>query len=191
MLWVMSQGSTSKSTPVAVRPATPADVLAILRFIAELAEYERAPEQAVATEADLLRDLFGAGYGKGPVCEALMAETVRTDAASGQPARQAIGFALFFTNYSTWQGRSGIYLEDLYVTPAARGLGAGKALLTEIAKVAQSRGCGRIDWNVLDWNEPALAFYRSIGAAALTEWTIHRLTAPNFGTLLEPAPTRI
>ncbi len=187
----MSHGPKSKSTPVTIRPATPADVLAILRFIAELAEYERAPEQAVATEADLLRDLFGAGYGKGPVCEALMAEIVRTDAAPGQLATQAIGFALFFANYSTWQGRSGIYLEDLYITPAARGLGAGKALLTEIAKIAHSRGCGRIDWNVLDWNEPALAFYRSIGAAALTEWTIHRLTAPSFGTLLEPASAKI
>ena len=176
----MADAPKPQSTPIAVRPAAPADVPAILRFIAELAEYERAPEQAVATEADLQRDLFGAGFGKGPVCEALMAETVRTGAT---PAR-AIGFALFFTNYSTWQGRSGIYLEDLYVTPAARGWGAGKGLLTEIAKIARSRGCGRIDWNVLDWNEPALQFYRSIGASALTEWTIHRLTAPNFGTLL-------
>jgi GNAT superfamily N-acetyltransferase len=145
----------------------------ILRFIRELAEYERAPQEAKATEADLLRDLFGHGFGRGPVAEALMAELY------GKP----VGFALFFSNYSTWRGRSGIYLEDLYVTPESRGVGAGKALLQRIVRIAQSRGCGRVEWSVLDWNEPALNFYRSIGAEAMTEWTVHRLSAPNFGTL--------
>jgi GNAT superfamily N-acetyltransferase len=165
----MSQPAAS----VIVRSAIPADVPMILRFIRELAEYERAPQEAKATEADLLRDLFGEGFGRGPVAEALMAELY------GKP----VGFALFFSNYSTWRGRSGIYLEDLYVTPESRGVGAGKALLQRIVRIAQSRGCGRVEWSVLDWNEPALNFYRSIGAEAMTEWTVHRLSAPNFGTL--------
>lgn len=148
--------------PLAVRPAIPGDVPAILRFIKELAEYERAPEEAVATEA-LLHDAL---FGPRPACEALI----------GDVNGVAEGFALFFHNFSTWKGRRGVYLEDLYVTPAARGVGLGKALLSRLAQIAVERGCPRLEWNVLDWNEPALGFYRKLGAEAMTEWTIHRVS---------------
>jgi len=145
-----------------IRPATPADVPTILRFIRELALYEREPDAVVATEADLLRD----GFGPTPRFTALIAEL------DGPPA----GFALYFTSYSTWRGHHGIRLEDLYVTPALRGKGIGKALLARIAQIAVAEGCPRVEWDVLDWNAPAIAVYERIGASILTEWRIMRLS---------------
>jgi len=145
-----------------IRPATPADVPVILRFIHELAAYEREPAAVVATEADLLRD----GFGATPCFWSLIAEL------DGAPA----GFALYFTSYSTWRGHHGIRLEDLYVTPALRGKGIGKALLVRLAQIAVEQGCPRLEWDVLDWNAPAIAVYERIGAQILTEWRIMRLS---------------
>ncbi|KQT35150.1 GNAT family acetyltransferase [Sphingomonas sp. Leaf412] len=144
-----------------VRDATPADVATILRFVRELAAYEREPDAVVATEAMLHAALFGTS----PAAEAVIAE-------DGVP----VGFALFFHNFSTWEGRRGLYLEDLYVTPDARGRGAGKALLAHLAGIAVDRGCARFEWSVLDWNAPAIGFYRAIGAVGMEEWTIQRLS---------------
>jgi GNAT superfamily N-acetyltransferase len=145
-----------------IRPATPADVSTILRFIRELALYEREPHAVVATEADLLRD----GFGPTPRFRALIADQ------DGAPA----GFALFFTSYSTWRGHHGIRLEDLYVTPELRGQGIGKALLARVAQIAVAEGCPRLEWDVLDWNAPAIAVYERLGAHILTEWRIMRLS---------------
>jgi len=145
-----------------IRPATPADIPVILRFIRELAIYEREPDAVVATEADLLRD----GFGPSPRFWSLIAEL------DGAPA----GFALYFTSYSTWRGHHGIRLEDLYVTPALRGKGIGKALLVRLAQIAVEQGCPRLEWDVLDWNAPAVAVYERIGAHILTEWRIMRLS---------------
>ena len=144
-----------------IRPATPEDVPSILRFIRELAEYEREPDAVVATEADLLRD----GWGQPPRFTALIAEYDGV----------AAGFALYFTTYSTWRGHHGIRLEDLYVTPSLRGHGIGKALLATLARIAVDQGCPRLEWDVLEWNEPAIGFYRSLGADIMTEWRIMRL----------------
>ncbi len=156
-----------------IRPATPADVPTILRFVRELAEYERAAHEVRATEEDLARDLFGGGSA-GPAVFAHLAED-----ESGRP----VGFAVWFVSYSTWLGRHGIYLEDLYVTPSARGGGHGRALLAELAGIALDRGYGRLEWSVLDWNEPALRFYRSLGAGAQDEWTVHRLDGEELANL--------
>ena len=145
-----------------IRPATPADVPTLLRFIRELALYEREPQAVVATEADLLRD----GFGPTPRFRALIAD------CDGAPA----GFALFFTSYSTWRGHHGIRLEDLYVTPELRGQGIGKALLARVAQIAVAEGCPRLEWDVLDWNAPAIAVYERLGAHILTEWRIMRLS---------------
>jgi GNAT superfamily N-acetyltransferase len=145
-----------------IRPATRADVATIMRFVRELAEYERAADKVVATEP-LLEDAL---FGEHPAAEALIAEQ---DGA-------AVGMALFFHNFSTWTGWRGIYLEDLYVTPAARGSGAGGALLRHLAGIAVDRGCTRFEWSVLDWNAPALAFYKSLGAEPMDEWTVHRVS---------------
>ena len=144
-----------------IRPATPADVPVILRFIRELAEYEREPHAVRATEADLLRD----GFGPTPRFRAVIAEI---DVLP-------VGFALFFTSYSTWRGHHGIRLEDIYVTPAVRGQGIGKALLQHVAGVAVAEGCPRLEWDVLEWNLPAIGFYERMGARMLTEWRIMRL----------------
>ena len=146
-----------------IRTATPGDVPAIHRFIGELAKYEHASHEVVATEEDLRRDLFG----DNPAIFAHMA--VDDDG-------EAVGFALWFLNYSTWRGRHGVYLEDLYVTPTARGEGHGKSLLTELARIADERGYGRFEWAVLDWNEPAIGFYESLGARPQDEWTVYRVT---------------
>lgn len=145
-----------------IRPATPSDVPTILTFIRELAEYEREPHAVLATEADLLRD----GWGPTPRFTALIADY------NGAPA----GFALYFTTYSTWRGHHGIRLEDLYVTPSLRGHGIGKALLARLAHIAVDQGCPRLEWDVLHWNEPAIAVYHRIGAQILTEWRIMRLS---------------
>jgi len=147
---------------VALRAAAPADVPTILRFVRELAIYEREPDAVKATEADLQRVLFGAR----PYAEAIIAED------SGAP----LGFALFFHNFSTWEGKPGIYLEDLYVMPEARGRGVGKALLARLAALAVERDCARLEWSVLDWNAQAIAFYRALGAVAMDEWTVNRVT---------------
>lgn len=153
----------------AVRAARPGDIPTILRFVRELAEYERALDQVVATEDTLNRQLFGEGFGRGPTAEALIGEL------DGNPE----GFAVYFTNFSTWLARPGIYLEDLYVTPASRGRGLGKALLLRLAAIATQRGCGRLEWAVLDWNEPAIGFYQKLGASPQSEWTVYRLTGPS------------
>ncbi len=144
-----------------IRKAEGRDVPEIRRLIRDLAEYERAPEQAVATEQDLLRD----GFGPSPRYFCLIAEW------DGAPA----GFALYFHNYSTWQGRWGLYLEDLFVRPQHRGRGIGKALFAELARTAVRDGCGRFVWQVLDWNQPAIDFYEKLGAKRLAEWVTMRV----------------
>ena len=146
-----------------IRPATRNDSALIMRFIHGLAEYERAPEQVVATEADILRDGFPA-TGE-PKFWCLIAEW------DGAPA----GFAFYFFNYSTWQGRPGLYLEDLFVRPSHRGHGIGKALLVHLAGIALRENCGRFVWQVLDWNEPAIGFYQSLGARVMREWLTMRV----------------
>jgi len=144
-----------------IRPATPADVATILALIIELAVYEREPDAVQATEASLTDTLFG----PTPHAECVVAEADGT----------VIGMALFFTNFSTWSGKPGLYLEDLYVTPAARGSGTGKALLAHLAALAVARGYARVEWSVLDWNAPAIGFYQSLGAERMDSWTVHRL----------------
>jgi GNAT superfamily N-acetyltransferase len=151
-----------------IRPATPADAPTILRFIHELATYEREPAAVVATATDLLRD----GFGPTPRFTALIADYRVSETEPTVPA----GFALYFTSYSTWRGHHGIRLEDLYVTPTLRGRGIGKALLARLARIAIDEGCPRLEWDVLDWNAPAIAVYESIGARILTEWRIMRLS---------------
>jgi GNAT superfamily N-acetyltransferase len=148
-----------------LRPATPDDVPLMLAYVRELAEYEREPESVVATEADLLRD----GFGENPRFGCVMAEW------NGEPA----GFALYFHNYSTWKGRSGIHVEDIFVRPAFRGLGIGKALLLRMAAIAHTEECGRLQWDVLAWNEPAIAFYEKLGASMMAEWRIMRVDGAN------------
>ena len=145
-----------------LRPATRADVGLLLAFIHELGDFERLAHEVVVDEAVLADSLFGAR----PAAEAVIAEV------DGAPA----GFALFFHNFSTFHGRRGLYLEDLYVSPEARGLGAGKALLRHLAQLAVARDCGRFEWSVLDWNTPAIDFYQSFGARPQSEWTTYRLT---------------
>ena len=145
-----------------IRPATPADVPTILRFIRDLATYEREPDAVVATEADLMRD----GFGPTPRFSCLIAEL------DGAPA----GFALYFTSYSTWEGHHGLYLEDLYVSPEFRKLGLGKALLGSVAAIAVEQGCPRLEWSVLDWNQPSIDFYHRIGARKKSEWFMMRLS---------------
>jgi GNAT superfamily N-acetyltransferase len=151
---------------LAIRPATPHDLPLILALIKELADYERAPEQAVATADSLHQHLFGRGLGRGPTAECLIGEL------DGAPQ----GLALFFHNFSTWLGKPGVYLEDLFVRPAARSHGLGKALLAHVARIAVDRGCDRFEWSVLDWNTPAIDFYKAMGAKPMDEWTVHRIT---------------
>lgn len=148
-------------TLVTIRPATDDDVALIAQLIRELAQYERLADAAVATEAGLREQLFG----ERPAAEVLIAE------ADGEPA----GFALFFHTFSTFLGKRGLYLEDLFVRPAFRGLGLGKHLMAALARIAVQRDCGRFEWSVLDWNEPAIAFYRKLGAVGMDEWTVQRL----------------
>lgn len=144
-----------------IRKATSDDVAQIRQFILELAIYEKAEHEVEATEADLHNTLFGEGAtAHCVICE-----------SSGQ----AIGFAVYFFNYSTWQGRNGLYLEDLYVSPSSRGQGAGKALLQHLAKIAVDNNCGRFEWSVLDWNKPAIDFYDSLGAKPKSEWLGYRM----------------
>ena len=144
-----------------LRPAVPADAAQILQFIRDLAEYEREPEAAVATEADILKHAFT----EHPLVKVTMADW------DGQPA----GFALWFLNFSTWEGKAGIYLEDLFVRPAFRGKGIGKALLQHLAAIAVKEGWSRFVWQVLDWNTPAIEFYEAQGARIMTPWLTCRM----------------
>jgi GNAT superfamily N-acetyltransferase len=145
---------------MSIRPAEPRDVPALIAMVLELAEYENAPEQAIATDADFSRDLFG----ESPRVHSLVVEV------SGE----VVAYAFYFLNYSTWLGRHGIYLEDLYVRPAFRGQGYGKALLIRLAQECVEKGFGRLDWSVLDWNTPSRDFYAALGAKGLTEWVPYR-----------------
>ena len=156
-----------------LRPAVPTDVSVILRFIRELAEYEREPDAVVATEADLLRD----GFGLAPdgVTILIPERPAKFRCVIAEWDGESAGFALYFNSYSTWVGHHGIRLEDLYVTPALRGHGIGKALLAHLAKVAVDEGCSRLEWDVLTWNEPAIRVYERIGGKTQTEWRIMRL----------------
>jgi len=144
-----------------IRAATREDVPIILQLIRDLAEYERAPGEVTATEEQLADVLFG----ERRAAEVLLA--FENDAP--------VGFAVFFHNFSTWLGQPGLYLEDLFVKPEARGKGYGRSLLVHLAKIARDRGCGRMEWAVLDWNEPAIQFYRALGATPMDEWTVFRL----------------
>lgn len=144
-----------------IRPATPNDIGLILQFIRDLAEYEREPQAVTATEVDLARD----GFGSNPKFRVVIAEW------DGMPA----GFALFFYNYSTWLGRPGLYLEDLFVRPQFRGKGVGKNLLLYLARLAVQENCGRFQWQVLDWNTPSIKFYESLGAGVMKEWLTMRV----------------
>jgi len=146
---------------IEIRKATVEDSALILRFVTELAIYEKAENEVVATVSDIKDSLFGGNSTtSGLICN-----------INSEPA----GFAVYFLNYSTWLGKHGLYLEDLYISPAHRGAGAGKALLKHLAKIAVSMNCGRFEWSVLDWNEPAIQFYRSIGAKPQSEWVGYRL----------------
>ncbi|WXL25549.1 GNAT family N-acetyltransferase [Ectopseudomonas mendocina] len=145
-----------------IRPATRDDAALILRFITELAIYEKAEHEVKTDVAGIESSLFADGStAHGLICE-----------YDGVP----IGYAVYFFNYSTWLGKHGLYLEDLYISPQSRGVGAGKALLRHLAQLAVSKGCGRFEWSVLDWNTPAIEFYESFGARPLDEWIIYRLT---------------
>jgi GNAT superfamily N-acetyltransferase len=145
-----------------IRPATRDDLPAIVKLIRDLAEYERLAHAVDLDEGKLAEHLFG----PHPYAEVLLADD----------GGRVVGFALFFHNYSTFRGRPGIYLEDLFVEPAHRGKGLGKALLVAIAKLAVERDCARVEWSVLNWNEPSIAFYKSLGAVPMDEWTVYRLT---------------
>ena len=152
-----------------IRRARVEDVPIILELIRDLAAYERAPDEVTATEEQLADVLFG----ERPVAEVLLAFEGKSPA----------GFAVFFHNFSTWLGRPGLYLEDLFVKPEKRGKGYGCALLMELAKIARDRGCGRMEWAVLDWNEPAIKFYRALGAKPMDDWTVFRLTRKEIARL--------
>jgi len=154
-----------------IRPATIVDVPIVLQLIRDLATYERAPGEVAATEEQLVDVLFG----ERPVAEVLLAFE----------DEMPIGFAVFFHNFSTWLGRPGLYLEDLFVKPEARGKGYGRALLIHLAKIARDRGCGRMEWAVLDWNGPAIQFYKKIGAVPMKEWRIFRMTTDGIAKLAQ------
>jgi GNAT superfamily N-acetyltransferase len=154
-----------------VRPARVEEVPTIMQLIRDLATYERAPDDVTATEERLVDVLFG----ERPVAEVLLAFEEESP----------VGFAVYFYNFSTWLGRPGLYLEDLFVKPEKRGKGYGRALLVELAKIARDRGCGRMEWAVLDWNEPAIKFYRALGAQPMHEWTVFRLTREEISTLAD------
>jgi GNAT superfamily N-acetyltransferase len=150
------------STRFRIVPATPADVPAIFEMIRALADYERLAD-AVSTDEGALQDVL---FGPQPAAEVVL----------GFEDEAAVGIAIFFHNFSTFLGRRGLYLEDLFVEPEHRGKGYGKALLTHLARIAVDRGCGRMEWSVLDWNTPSIGFYKGLGAVPMDEWTVFRLT---------------
>jgi GNAT superfamily N-acetyltransferase len=162
-------GDMNSQSNFEIRPARVEDVSVILELIRELATYERAPDEVTATEEQLVGVLFG----ERPAAEVLLAFE----------GKSPIGFAVFFHNFSTWLGRPGLYLEDLFVKPEKRGKGYGRALLMDLAKIARDRACGRMEWAVLNWNEPAIKFYRALGAEPLDEWTVFRLTREGIAEL--------
>ena len=156
---------------ITIREATKKDSNIILGFIRELAKYEKAEHEVIATESSIADSLFNSGSStKAIVCE-----------KNGTP----IGFAVYFFNYSTWLGRHGLYLEDLYVSATERGSGAGKSLLKYLAQLAVSKGCGRFEWSVIDWNQPAIKFYDSLGAKPQNEWITYRLSGEELRNLAE------
>jgi GNAT superfamily N-acetyltransferase len=161
----------TKRDDFGIRPARVEDVPVILQLIRDLATYERAPDEVAATEEQLVDVLFG----ERPAAEVLLAFE----------SQSPVGFAVFFYNFSTWLGRPGLYLEDLFVKPEKRGKGYGRALLIELAKIARDRECGRMEWAVLNWNEPAIKFYRALGAKPMDEWTVFRLTSGEIAQLAE------
>ena len=154
-----------------VREARSSDIEQIHRLIVDLATYERAPDEVTATEQQLVDVLFG----ERPAAEVLLAFE----------GESPVGFAVYFYNFSTWLGRAGLYLEDLFVNPDQRGKGYGRALLVELAKIARDRECGRMEWAVLDWNEPAIKFYRTLSAKPMHEWTVFRLTRDGIAGLAD------
>ncbi len=158
-----------------IRPARVEDAPLILELIRDLATYERAPNEVTATEEQLVDVLFG----ERPAAEVLLAFE----------GKSPVGFAVFFYNFSTWLGRPGLYLEDLFVKPEKRGKGYGRALLVELAKIARDHECGRMEWAVLDWNEPAITFYHALGAKPMDEWTVFRLTRDGIARLADAADT--
>jgi GNAT superfamily N-acetyltransferase len=162
----------TKPNDFQIRPACVQDVPIILQLIRDLATYERAPDEVTATEEQLVDVLFGE---RPAAAEVLLA-------FEGQAP---VGFAVYFHSFSTWLGRPGLYLEDLFVKPDKRGKGYGRALLIELAKIARDRECGRMEWAVLDWNEPAIKFYRALGAKPMNEWTVFRLTRDGIASLAE------
>jgi GNAT superfamily N-acetyltransferase len=168
---VSSTISSDVKTPenFKIRPARLEDVPVILELIRNLATYERAPDEVTATEEQLVDVLFG----EKPPAEVLLAFE----------GESPVGFAVYFYNFSTWLSRPGLYLEDLFVKPEKRAKGYGRALLVELAKIARDRGCGRMEWAVLDWNEPAINFYRALGAKPMDEWTVFRLTRDGIARL--------
>ena len=162
-------------TDFQIRSARVDDVPIILELIRDLATYERAPDEVTATEEQLVDVLFG----ERPAAEVLLAFE----------GESAVGFAVYFYNFSTWLGRAGLYLEDLFVKPEKRGKGYGRALLVELAKIARDRGCGRMEWAVLNWNEPAIKFYQALGAKPMDEWTVFRLTRDEIAKLADVVDT--
>ena len=158
---------------LSIRPATPADLPLIAELIRALAEYEKLAHEVRFDEATLAAKLFG----PRPYAEVIIGEVDGT----------AQGFALFFHNFSTFEGRPGVYLEDLFVRPAARGSGLGKAMLAELARIAVERDCARLEWSVLDWNEPAIGFYKALGAKPMDEWTVFRVDGTALETLAQAA----
>jgi GNAT superfamily N-acetyltransferase len=157
------------ATAFFIRRASASDVPTILQLIRDLADYERAPDEVRATEPQLHEVLFG----EKPAAEVLLAFE----------GDEAVGFAVYFFNFSTWLGKPGLYLEDLFVKPATRAKGYGRALLQRLAQIARERGCGRMEWAVLDWNEPAIGFYKNLGAKPMDEWTVFRLTEDGIASL--------
>ncbi len=167
---------TQQPNRISIRRASEADLPLVLRFIESLAEYEKLRDRCVATEAKLRATLFS----DRPAAEVIIASI----------ADNAVGFALFFHNYSTFLAQRGLFLEDLFVDPGARGAGVGRALLSSLAQIAIDRECGRLEWSVLDWNDLAISFYRSIGAFPMNEWTTFRLTGPALQTLAADSEVR-
>src|SRR2546428_5452733 len=163
-----------KTKNFTIRAAAVVDVPIILDLIRALATYERAPNEVTATEDQLVDVLFG----EKPAAEVLL----------GFEDDKPVGFAVFFQNFSTWLGRPGLYLEDLFVKPDHRGKGYGRALLVDLAKIARERGCGRMEWAVLDWNEPAIEFYRKLGAKPMDEWNVFWLTRHGIAKLADSSP---